>query len=385
MPFGDVIIVGSRDIVLEQMLGTAGYKAKTVAIQDLSGLLSASAKVPSLLVMDLRGAAAVPSELAMFKRHHARVPVLVVAPKLDPAVMLDAMRAGVSEWVTEPLVQSEVEAAVKRAVSTQDASRRREVLAFLGAKGGVGTTTLAVNVAAALAKFAPGKVLLIDLHLAHGDAAVFLGADPRFTVVDALENTARYDEAFFRGLVTKTKGGGPDLLASADHIHLGVAATQRIRTLIEFATDLYEFVVLDVPRSDAATLDCLDVSTSIVIVANQELATARGASRIATALKQRYGAERVRIVVTRYDPAADIAQADVERVTGVTVVRTIPSDYRSAVHALNRGRPVVVDNHNALSASYIAFARQIAKLEEEVEPDQKPPGVLGRLLGRQHQ
>jgi pilus assembly protein CpaE len=384
MPFRDVIIVGARDMGLEQMLGAAGYKARTMATQDLSGLLSATAMVPSLLVVDLRGASSVPSELVTFKRHHARVPVLVVAPKLDPTTMLDAMRAGVSEWVTEPLVQSEIEAAVKRAVSTQDASRRREVLAFLGAKGGVGTTTLAVNVATALARFAPGNVLLIDLHLAHGDAAVFLGADPRFTVVDALENTARYDEAFFRGLVTKTKGG-PDLLASADHIHLGTVTPQRVRTLIEFASDLYEFVVLDVPRSDAATLDCLDVTTSIVIVANQELATARGASRIGTALKQRYGADRVRIVVTRYDPAADIAQADVERVTGVTVVRTIPSDYRSAVQALNRGRPVVVDNHNALSASYVAFAKQIAKLEENVEAAEKPPGVLGRLLGRQHQ
>ena len=384
MPFRDVIIVGARDMGLEQMLGAAGYKARTMATQDLSGLLSATAMVPSLLVVDLRGASSVPSELVTFKRHHARVPVLVVAPKLDPTTMLDAMRAGVSEWVTEPLVQSEIEAAVKRAVSTQDASRRREVLAFLGAKGGVGTTTLAVNVATALARFAPGNVLLIDLHLAHGDAAVFLGADPRFTVVDALENTARYDEAFFRGLVTRTKGG-PDLLASADHIHLGTVTPQRVRTLIEFASDLYEFVVLDVPRSDAATLDCLDVTTSIVIVANQELATARGASRIGTALKQRYGAERVRIVVTRYDPAADIAQADVERVTGVTVVRTIPSDYRSAVQALNRGRPVVVDNHNALSASYVAFAKQIAKLEENVEAAEKPPGVLGRLLGRQHQ
>jgi len=384
MPFRDVIIVGARDMGLEQMLGAAGYKARTMATQDLSGLLSATAMVPSLLVVDLRGASSVPSELVTFKRHHARVPVLVVAPKLDPTTMLDAMRAGVSEWVTEPLVQSEIEAAVKRAVSTQDASRRREVLAFLGAKGGVGTTTLAVNVATALTRFAPGNVLLIDLHLAHGDAAVFLGADPRFTVVDALENTARYDEAFFRGLVTKTKGG-PDLLASADHIHLGTVTPQRVRTLIEFASDLYEFVVLDVPRSDAATLDCLDVTTSIVIVANQELATARGASRIGTALKQRYGADRVRIVVTRYDPAADIAQADVERVTGVTVVRTIPSDYRSAVQALNRGRPVVVDNHNALSASYVAFAKQIAKLEENVEAAEKPPGVLGRLLGRQHQ
>ena len=77
---------------------------------------------------------------------------------------------------------------------------------FVGAKGGVGTTTVAVNVATALAKLAgTERTLLIDLHVANGDAAVFLGAEPRFSIVDALENTHRLDEAFFRGLIVRTQ------------------------------------------------------------------------------------------------------------------------------------------------------------------------------------
>ena len=76
-----------------------------------------------------------------------------------------------------------------------------QVFAFIGAKGGVGTSTLAVNTAASLARDNKGQVLLIDLHHSQGDAAIFLGAEPRFSVIDALENSHRLDEALFRSMV----------------------------------------------------------------------------------------------------------------------------------------------------------------------------------------
>ena len=77
------------------------------------------------------------------------------------------------------------------------------MFAFIGAKGGVGTTTAAVNVATALAGM--GTTLLIDFHLAGGDAALYLGADSHFWVLDALENTHRLDAAYFRGLVSRMR------------------------------------------------------------------------------------------------------------------------------------------------------------------------------------
>ena len=160
--------------------------------------------------------------------------------------------------------------------------------AFVGAKGGVGTTTVAVNVASALGRIVPGSTLLLDLHMGNGDAAVFLGAEPRFSIVDALENTHRLDEAFFRNLIVKTKAG-VDLLASSDRVMTTPLDVRRIRTLLEIAGRHYRYVVLDVSRSDAAVLDALEGVKQIVIVANQELATVRSASRMVTTLRQRTG------------------------------------------------------------------------------------------------
>ena len=110
--------------------------------------------------------------------------------------------------------------------------------------------------------------------------------------------------------------------------------------------------------------------SKITLLANQELTTVRSASRLALSLRQRYGKERVEIVMSRYDKNAEIRREDVERVTGGTVQRLIPSDYRLALEASNKGRPVVVDNHNRLAASLVSLARGLAGLDAETSGPQ---------------
>jgi Flp pilus assembly CpaE family ATPase len=100
-----------------------------------------------------------------------------------------------------------------------------------------------------------------------------------------------------------------------------------VRALIEAAKQHYRYVVLDVPRVDVM-IDALEPSARIVIVANQELATVRAATRISARLRQRYGKERLSVVVSRYDQQAEIGQDDVEKVLGSPVAHTFPSNYR---------------------------------------------------------
>src|SRR5439155_13069202 len=120
---------------------------------------------------------------------------------------------GVTECIAEPVTQGSLESAIGRVMVQRAAPVEGRVFAVIGAKGGVGATTIAVNLAEAIAR-AAGDALLVDLNVATGDAAVFLGVEPRFTIVDALENTQRLDENFFRGLVVHTRSG-LDLLASS--------------------------------------------------------------------------------------------------------------------------------------------------------------------------
>jgi pilus assembly protein CpaE len=261
------------------------------------------------------------------------------------------------------------------------AAANGEVIAFMGAKGGVGTTTVAVNVATALAQLAGGSTLLIDLHLAYGDAAVFLGSEPRFSVLDALENVARLDKAFLNGLVGHARGGLA-LLASSDRAAATTVDATRIRALVEAAAQHYKYVILDAPRTDV-TIEALEPSSRIVIVANQELATVRAATRLAAALRQRYGKERLTVVVSRYDHQAEIGQEDVEKVLGSPVAHIFPSNYRLALDALNAGRPLVLDNHNKLAAALTGFARGLhGDGIEAPAASAKQSGLFSRLTGR---
>jgi pilus assembly protein CpaE len=377
----DVLIVDPRDRELEQLLHACNMRATRGSAAELAALAHPAAQQPDVIIVDTRGARAIPASLAAVKRQHPNIGVLVVASESDPTVLLEAMRAGANEFLQEPLSGPALEQAVSRLMQHRSVpAASGEVFAFVGAKGGVGTTTAAVNVATALAKVAPSQTLLVDLHLVHGDAAILFGAEPRFSIIDALENTHRFDEAFFRGLVTPTKAG-PELLASSDRALLPFGDVQRFRSVVEFAAQLYRYVILDVPRSDGTALDALGAASQIIVVANQELAAARSASRLAAALRQRYGRDRVIVIVSRVDKHAEITQADIEKVVGSKIEHMLPSDYRLALDALNRGRPLALHNHNALAAGFRDLARSLARIDPEPQKNQ-PGSFFGRLTGR---
>jgi pilus assembly protein CpaE len=211
---------------------------------------------------------------------------------------------------------------------------------------------------------------------------VFLGEEPRFSVMDALENVQRLDTAFFGSLVTRT-ASGLDLLAASGRPIVGAPDATRIRALLEFASRNRRYTVLDVPRSDTATLDALEPATKVIIVVNQELATIRTATRMATALRQRYGRDRLHLVLTRTDRKAEISHEDVERTVGLDIEHTFPSDYRAALQAMNKGRPVVLDGNGDLSSAFSSYARQLGGVVEREAPEKARVGsVFGRLAPR---
>ena len=364
----NLLLVGSTDRHVEDALRACGGHLRTAGVAELSALAQPGARQPDILVVDLRDQTALPGALPSLKRQHPNTGVIIVASRLEPALLLEAMRSGVNEVVSDPLSQAELEAAIARLMAHRSTPEAAGLaFAFLGAKGGVGTTTIAVNVATALAALAPQGTLLIDLHLSNGHAALFLGAEPRFSIVDALENTHRLDEQFFRSLVVKTKSG-VDLLASSERVMLAPVDVRHVRTLIEFAARQYKYVVLDLAVTDSAMLDSLEPVSRIVVVSNQELATVRSTSRIASALRQRYGKDKLTIVVSRSDRLAEIGYDDVERAVGSPVKHVIPSDYRRALQALNRGRPLTLDNHNELAGTFVRFARSLAGLDSPAAP-----------------
>lgn len=387
-----VALVGS-DPRLEELLRACGARVRTISLGEFSALSDPAAKVPEVVVLDLRQHHEVPPAVAIVTRQHGTMGVVLVASSLEPALILSAMRAGVNECVTEPLTKGDLELALSRVLSRTPARVAGDVFAFVGAKGGVGTTTLAVNVATLLARAAraggrpdaDGKarspVLVIDLHLACGDATVYLGVEPRFSIADAIQNLHRLDDAYMRGLIISSKAG-PDVLASSDQPVLTPIDPASIRSLIDIAVGLYRYVVVDVPCADLALLHALSPASKIVVVTTQELAAVRSASRLAAVLRRRPGGSQMKLVVNRYALGSQIAIDDVERVTGLPAKHLIPSAYRVALEALNAGRPLVLENHSKLASSVAGLAKALSGLSAEPSLPPRETGLFGRFLPR---
>ena len=373
-------ILGAHDPRLEALVRASGHISTVTWLSELSTLLDPKAAQPDVLLVDVRQDPKLLGNLPALKQQHPSTNVILLGSTVDPALMLAGMRAGVTEFIAEPLNQPEFDVAFVRLLGQRKQAVDGPVFAFVGAKGGVGTTTMAVNVATALAKLAKGPTLLVDLHLAYGDAAVFLGADPRFSLVDAFENMHRLDVEFLKSLVVNT-ASGVALLASADRPASRPVDVRRLAEVVQLAASQYAYTVLDVPRSDLAVLDSLDQVTNLIVVANQELATVRNAGRMATVLRGRYPESNVATVINRTDLRAEIGQLDVEKVVGGAITHQFPSDYRRALTAMHKGRPLALDNHNQLSASLTDLARELAGVARDKAP--KPAGLLrGLLSGR---
>ena len=193
-----VTLVAPKDGELEALIRKSAMQVTQVDAAALAALAAPAARQPDVVVLDVRGTTELPPVIPALRRQHPETGIVIVTTSLEPALLLEAMRAGVNELVCDPVTQADLEKAIHRVVRQRTVSAGR-IFAIVGAKGGVGATTVAVNTASVLGAAAkPDRALLMDLHQAGGDAAVFLGVEPRFSILDALENTHRLDLVFSR-------------------------------------------------------------------------------------------------------------------------------------------------------------------------------------------
>jgi pilus assembly protein CpaE len=366
----------SNDERLPEIFKAAGLKATRLTEAE-ARTLGNTADAPAVLVLDARPHQQLAPWLNEVQRKQPGLAVVVIVSTLDARFILEAMRVGIKECLPEPITPQALEEAVRRLVVGEQRERAGQIVAFVGAKGGVGTTTLAVNTAAALAKTAGSPPLLIDLHVARGDAALLMGAEPRFSVLDAFENLHKVDESFLSGLVEKAQCGAHVLASTARPVNVTTSPTAT-RTLLELAARRYRITVLDVPRTDPAMLESLDPATVIAIVTSQELSAVRGAAAIVATLRQRYGSQRLRVVINRYDKNGPVSSKDIAKAVGEPVACLIPSDYRVAAEAINVGRPIVSEDSRLAKALRTAAA-ELVNLGKK---DEQPGGMLGRLAWR---
>jgi len=352
--------------------------------------------VPDLVVVDIRGEGA--PGLPALERLRAKWPaasIFAVAGSLTPDVILQAMRAGANEFFAWPTAEESSSVSMedglhgalgriaeRLASAHGDDTSASRTFAFFGAKGGTGTTTLAVNCGAELARLTKQPTIIIDLNPFLGEVALFLGVRPRFTLLDAADNLHRLDTEFLRELVA-THSSGLDILAGSDTVDRpNRQDTAALEELVQWLGRSYEFVVIDAGH---LTHPCAEVAVntadSIFLVANPDIPSIRNTQRVADRMEQLgAGKDRVRILLNRTSEQHLIAPRQIEDALGRPIHHSFPSDYDTVSAALNAGVPVALGNDSVLATELVQFTRELAGLPAAVEDAEAGRG-RGAFLG----
>jgi pilus assembly protein CpaE len=305
--------------------------------------------------------------------------VMVYSAGSDSELMIRCMRAGAREFLTLPITQSAmVEAIVRASVRRSSTKPGRKadgrLCVFWGAKGGSGVTTLATNFAISAAKDAEQRVLLIDLDIPLGDAAVGLGMTSQYSTVDALQNYARLDANFLSRLVV-THSSGVSLLASPGRFVPLNFPTEAVDKLITVARQEYDCVIVDTGSNFAwMGTNLFEPGAGLYLVSQVGISELRNANRLVSEVFSSNHA-RLEIVLNRYSSSLGMDEEHITKALTRKAQWRIPEDVSNARKAQTTGTPLAL-TESGISKMIRQMARQACGLPADSEKKKKSFGLF---------
>jgi len=320
----------------------------------------------------------------------SRVPnaaLVGVGPQLESAYLMEAMRAGVVEYVMRPAEAAAIYEALGRIarkrgwVEAAEGNRQGKILAFFSAKGGSGSTSVATNLGIEIHRLTGKKTLLVDLDLELGEIASLLGVQPRFHFVDLVRNFHRMDANLLASYIESHESGVQVLSAPFEpQIGEDVSADQ-IGRILGFLRKHYDYVLVDTSKSLAApALTTFQEADQVYLVTNMDVPSLRNLKRSLPALQKvtRGDDNRLRLVVNRYNPKSLIGLKDLEETLGLEVYATLNNDYQTVIEAMSTGRPLVLNGSSRYAKQIQDLAHDIVDGFDGVKQPRK--SVVDRLL-----
>jgi pilus assembly protein CpaE len=307
---------------------------------------------------------------------HGASTIFLTAPRVDPDVLINALRAGVKEFFSQPIKRDDVVAALqklkKQAVSDEIPShvqrKSGELISVFGTKGGVGTTTIAVNLATALARLeGPPKVALIDMNLLFGEVSIFLDLKPTFDWAEVARNITRMDATYLSGILLNHHSGVSVLPSPVKAIEEYHVTPDIIEELLKIMITMFDYIIVDGGQLlGNISRFIIAMSDKLVLATIPSLPGVINAKRFLEKLSELdYPDEDSIIVMNRYNQKSGISIIEAQKAINRTIKWTIPNDYRSTMSAINNGEPLTSSALGAdVTKKIIDLASFIAGREE---------------------
>jgi pilus assembly protein CpaE len=374
-----VLMVGVRPEGVQRVVAALGHQQVRIAGDVASARASLQKGRPAAAVVSV-GAGQHAEALHLVRELAGQgVPVVTVGPRKESDLILAVMRAGAREFLLDA-EEERLEKTVQAFLENSGALRLGSVTAVFPAKGGMGATTLATNVAGLLSRRGH-RVCLADLDLELGDVLSFLDMKGTYSLADVALNAKRLDRDLLDSSVPRHASGAWVLsqcekVEDGDHLDAGGVAG-----VLRFLRPLYDHVVLDGLRDfgDVA-LAALDLADRILLVTTQEVPAVRSTQRCAEIFRKLgYDRKDLLLVVNRYQKASTITRQVIEETVGMPIAATIGNDFHTLSRAVNAG--VLVADESPRSV----VARDVEGLAATIAPnvpDAPRASLLQKIFSR---
>ncbi len=288
----------------------------------------------------------------------------------QPQVIVGAMRAGAREFIERPTTTTDLLEAFVRLTAAQRKVNREgtsgKVFMVVNAKGGSGATTVAVNLALAL-QSAHGNTALVDL-APLGHTQLHMNLKPLFNVTDAIRNLHRLDSSLLESFMTR-HNDGLQLLAGPNVPVAVEPSTAEFARLFDMLMGQFRYVVVDAStRIDPTTRLVCSLSQAVLMVVNADVASLWSAARVQQYLGESGGGrEKVNLVLNRFRKIPGFSESDAEAAAGVKLLWKIPNQYFAVSTAIDRGVPVMAQNHTEIARSFTGLAARLTENDLEVK------------------
>ncbi|MBA4180702.1 MAG: hypothetical protein C0506_08960 [Anaerolinea sp.] len=323
------------------------------------------------------------------------LPIVVFSTEANIRLMRQSMVSGASDYLQEPLQSEEVESAIMRVLERKEREgmRRRgeledpvaqgTVITVFGAKGGIGKTTIASNLAVALASEAHQTVALVDMDTRFGDVAITMDIPVERSIADLARNLDNVDRNSLRDYLVQHESGVRILPAPTRPSDWRNLSAQHIRDVVDVLAQTHDFVILDTPGTfNEIVAAAIEVGTMILLVTTLDMASIKDTVLALEMLHERFGndEERIKVVLNRAGMDTGVREKDVERTLDSPLWWRIPQD-NEVVKAAQLGRPIVMSRPNSkVSLEIREMSRALAGIRNRTNTQKRGRGGLGKLI-----
>lgn len=361
---------------LSKMLSSMGFLFLEAECSSYSALNDAIAtSIPDLVVIGIDEDHA--QALALIRKIHGQLPdvaIIAVSGRNDGPTILETMRAGAGEFLNSPVEMSDLTEAVPRVCGSKihrTQNSTSAVIAVAGVTGGVGTTSMAVNIAAYMAKDPNNSVALVDLDLSVGDADIFLDCIPEYTLIDVASNVSRLDLSLMKRSMTRHESGVYLLPRPVSLLDNEVVTPDNLGRVLSVLKSAFSHLVIDISKSyTPVDLVALNFADHIVLVTQLDLPCLRNVVRLLMSFDEFHGMkEKVKVVVNRFNLQSNqISIKKAEETIGQAFYWQIPNDYQTMAAVRNNGVPLVMQAPQAaITSSVMGLTDSLLNVQKPVE------------------